>query len=362
MTPYEILSQLDDTPESVVATAEDIAVLLSSLPEVSSESDSLHHSSPLTPINPVTDPQVFRDHFRHWGVVIADNIASTQDCLYAAARVRSMLLELSDGAFDLASPSTWNAIPKDELGQPIISRGFLDLYHDDGLARIRQSPALWFAHCLIWGTPYLNVTYDRYGVKLPGTLSLPLPLHVDQNPVRDPMFASTQGLVALVDNPTPTGVFICIPGSPKRFHDWKEDGEDKGDYVPLADPYDSSVRSGSLWSQAMEVPLEQGQAVIWDSRTVHASGIPAEDIAAEPSEPIATNTRLVALISMAAEVSSEAQLIRRQHYNDAAGSNVREARIHASYPPRYENADAANAVRSPEHLTPLGQRLYFGGW
>lgn len=160
--------------------------------------------------DPVAEPEAFIEAFRRDGVVIVTNAIRSATAAYAATRAAELSTELSVGAFDLAEPSTWNNIAADGTGTPLAYRGFLELVHDDGLAQVRQSPRLRFAHALLWGAVRLSTTFDRYAIKLPGVLDEALPLHVDQNPNIDPGFASTQGLVAsstTLWKPAPSSLF-----------------------------------------------------------------------------------------------------------------------------------------------------------
>jgi hypothetical protein len=254
---------------------------------------------------------------------------------------------LSNHTCNLDDPSTWDAIPRDENGTPFISRGFFELYHDAVLADIRQSIRLYIHHVMIWGRVDLWTSFDRLGIKLPHhEESQALPLHVDQNPRIHPHFKTLQGVLALVDCPTPRGTFVGVPGSKGVFAHYAEFAPERGEFVEL-DTHNAIAEQ--LTNHAQPFPLRVSDIVSWDSRTTHAN-----------SENISDETRYVAYIAAGPARADDSELVnvRVEAFKSGEGSNVREALLHASKKPRYTNLDVLQQLRTPETLQPLGTLLY----
>ena len=250
----------------------------------------LTDEAPLLGVDPIEEPDRFRAHFNTHGVAIASNAVDAPTCDYAAVRLKDMLTNLA--GLDLSDPQTWDRLITDPEGTDLLGRGFAEITHDDGLAQVRQSVGMWVAGALIWGRTDILSTFDRYAVKLPGRSgTIPLPLHLDQNPTRQPEFACVQGLVALVDNPERNGVFQVVPGSKHRFSGFEQRGRHYKEYLPLED----EVGDSPLREHTRNVALKRGDAVFWDSRTVHASSRAAASAAA--ANPVAEGVRIMAMVA-----------------------------------------------------------------
>jgi ectoine hydroxylase-related dioxygenase (phytanoyl-CoA dioxygenase family) len=316
--------------------------------------------------DPLTQEDEFVECWQNYGIVSSQAIASPQICSKSIARIHRLIRGLSDGLCDLRRRETWEAMPKDAAGIPVISRGFFEIYHDECLASLRQLVRMYIHHVLILGRHDLWTTFDRLGVKLPGHgESKALPLHVDQNPNIHPRFKTVQGVLALTACPARRGTFVGVPGSKKMFSQYASMARDNGQYVEL--DYKQPI-AHVLNTHAQILPLRQGQLISWDSRTTHAN-----------TDNVSNDTRMVAYISAgpANEGDEQAVKARAAGFKSGLGSvkdammhgavdpdeamrnfDGRDAMMHASKRPRYKNPEALARVRSPEKLTLLGRLLY----
>ena len=302
--------------------------------------------------DPIQDEEAFWNCWSKYGFVVGKGVASPELCQATRERVKDLASELSGGKFSIDAPDTYANIPVDAANTPLISRGFFEVYHDDSLAQLRQAVRLYIHHVVIHGRADLWTSFDRYGVKLAGHKeSAGLPLHVDQNPNIHANFQTTQGVLALTDCPTERGTFVAVPGSREFFHEYKKLVEAqgpnyKGEFVELAKiaPF-----AETLQNHAQTIPLRAGDVVSWDSRTTHAN---SPNLSGEP--------RIVAYISAgpARENNPSAVEARNNAFRTGEGSNVRDALMHASKKPRYNDLAALAKARQPEQLTALGKLLY----
>lgn len=290
------------------------------------------------------------DLFEHWGrfgLVVGKSVVPQNLCVAAVDRVREITSDLTHGTCDIDRPETYDTLPVDAKGVPILTRGFFEIYHDDSLAQLRQSLRAYLHHVVLWGRADLWTTFDRFGVKLPGHQeSIGLPLHVDQNPKEHPDFRTIQGVLALKDCPVERGTLLATPGSKAFFSEYLSIAPSRGEYVEL----DTDLPiAEQLVEGAQPIPLRQGDLVSWDSRTTHAN---------------TTNTsmlpRFVALIAagVAREDNPNAVSAREDAFGTGLGSNVRDALMHASKKPRYTDKEAISRIRKPEQLNALGKLLY----
>ncbi|MDB5184511.1 MAG: hypothetical protein JWN38_319 [Candidatus Saccharibacteria bacterium] len=288
--------------------------------------------------------------FEHWGrfgVVVGKSVAPRELCTNAIGYVKSVVADLSSETCAVDKPDSYDNLPVDTQGVPILTRGFFEIYHDDSLAQLRQSLKAYLHHVVLWGRADLWTTYDRFGVKLAGHQeSAALPLHVDQNPKEHPDFRTVQGVLALDDCPVERGTLLAVPGSKACFTDYLPMAPQRGEYVELE--VDSPIGE-ILTDHAQPIPLRQGDLVSWDSRTTHAN-----------TANISELTRFIALIAagVAREDNAAAVAVRAEAYATGLGSNVRDALMHASKRPRYTDQAAAARVRRPEQLSLLGKLLY----
>ncbi len=297
--------------------------------------------------DPLQDEAGFVAAWQRYGIVVGKAILSPEQCRETATAIKGRFNALSHGQCDFDTPATWPNMPKDANGTPVLSRGFLDIYHDDVLAQIRQNIRAYIHHVLIWRRPDLWTSFDRIGVKLPQHAeSKALPLHVDQNPNIHPDFKTVQGVLAISDCPVERGTFFGVAGSRQYFSHYAGMAKNNGEYVEL----DTAAPIAKVFeANARPIPLRAGDYVSWDSRTTHAN-----------TENISNDPRMVVYLAAgpAQEHNQAALAARLDAVQSGEGSNVREALMHASKKPRYNDLAALASVRQPEQLTLLGELLY----
>lgn len=297
--------------------------------------------------DPLEDEAAFVDAWRRYGIVVGRRILSPTQCNETIVDIKARFNAISKGQCDLDEPNTWRNMPKDPKGASILSRGFLEIYHDNVLAHIRQNVRAYLHHVLIWGRAELWTSFDRVGVKLPHhEESGALPLHVDQNPNVHPGFKTIQGVLALTDCPMERGTFRGVPGSRKFFAHYAEMAKNGGEYVEL----DTALPvAAKLESHAQAFPLRAGDLISWDSRTTHAN-----------TENISEEMRMVFYMAAGPtrEDSPEALAARMDALKTGLGNNVREALMHATKRPRYTDPEMLASVRKSEQLNLLGELLY----
>lgn len=300
--------------------------------------------------DPVEDEASFWDAWSKYGIVVGKSIAGPKQCAHTVSRIHEIFNALSNGAFNIHDPATYDAVPMDANGTSILSRGFFEIYHDDALAQLRQNVRSYIHHALIWGNAKIWTSFDRLGVKLPGHEGgKALPLHVDQNPAIDPHFKTLQGVLALVDCPAERGTFRGVPGSRNVFQEYTKMPGGIGEFVEL-DP--QSPLSHELEEKAQAFPLRAGDLVSWDSRTTHAN-----------TDNISQDPRMVFYVAagLAKEDNATATAARRDAYKTGMATSklkVPEALLRASIKPRFTDPEIITRVRQPENLTLLGQLLY----
>jgi len=299
-------------------------------------------------IDPLIDEEAFIATLEKYGIVVGSQIFKAKECNQIVTDIYNIVNSISNGKCDLNDPETWKNIPLDKYGVSLISRGFLEIYHNQILANMRQAVKIYIHHVVLWGRYDLWTSFDRLGIKLPNHEELKgLPLHVDQNPLIHSDFKTIQGVLALSDCSVERGTFVGVPGSRNFFLDFKKFAPEHGDYVEISKGY-SFYKNFEQYSQA--IPIRKGDLITWDSRTVHAN-----------SENISNDTRLVAYIAAGIAKEQDQEIIntRVDAFRTGIGSNVREALMHASKKSRYTDYDSLNKTRDGvEQLMLLGELLY----
>jgi ectoine hydroxylase-related dioxygenase (phytanoyl-CoA dioxygenase family) len=236
---------------------------------------------------------------------------------------------------------------KDKDGIEGLSRGFLEVYHDDFLAQVRQSPKLIEAHQHIWQTHKLWVSYDRVVLKPSlGESAIKLPLHVDQNPSTHPGFCCTQGLVSISNCTNLGGTTRIVPGSHKSFADFANIARSGRQYIEIMDAGNSTL--DQFESKVISLPIRPGDALIWDSRTAHANG-----------DNLSGQDRMAVLVSyQPANEYRPIQQIRLSAFKKCESANYRQGRMHASSLPRFSDSEFMREHRITENLTELGSLVY----
>jgi len=158
--------------------------------------------------------------------------------------------------------------------------------HQDAAWYLRGLPNLKFVFASIYNTDDLIVSYD--GIILwrswkDDELRRPSSsrLHVDQNPAFRPGFQCVQGMLPMYPVTPGVGGTVLVPRSHlqqenllKLYPHW---AKVEKDYCVL----DKGIRKDPLQNQAVLIPLEPGDLLLWDSRLVHAGSVGA---CSDPSE------------------------------------------------------------------------------
>lgn len=290
--------------------------------------------------DPVMQPFEVISHWREFGFVVFKNVINPVHIKDAVSFIENLI-----SSENLLSEKCI----RDPQGTPLLSRGFLEVYHHQTLANMRQSLRLYIAYSLLWNTSKIWISFDRFGLKPPvGDSSVGLGLHVDQNPCVHPGFQTIQAVVALSDCPATRGTFVAVPGSVAKFKEYSQFVRQGyvGEYVELKDSY--LKEEMTLYRQL--IPLRAGNVVAWDSRTTHANSSNSSD-----------KNRYVAYIS-AGVAKTEPALIeqRKSHYQSGLGVNIRDAYLHASMKPRFTSSEFNEHIRqgNSENLSILGELLY----
>lgn len=223
-----------------------------------------------------------------------------------------------------------------EQNIPLASRlGFMDLYHDDSLAQLRQNPNIYQVFTKLFEDEKLWVVFDRVIYQNPSDEDYPLNPHVDQNPIQNPEFFNVQAMIALKDMNESTGTLALVPQSPQFFLE----------YVQWTKPGDGYVEhQGDRPLYFVALRLKEGQLVIWDSRTTH-SRFRGE----------AKSNRYAALVTYTLAKDDPILVnLRLKYFQKGIGWNNHEAGLRATSRPRCEQS----LRQTPEALTDLGRRLY----
>lgn len=213
--------------------------------------------------------------------------------------------------------------------------GFMDLYHDNTLAQLRQNPKLYEVFTHLFGSEKLWVVFDRVIHQLPNEEDDVLNPHVDQNPLKDPDFSYAQAMLALRDMDESNGTLALVPKSHLFF----------AEYAAWAKPTDGFIENqGTRELPFVALRLKEGQIVIWDSRTTHSR------FRAEPK-----NKRYAALLTFTLAKNDPTLSEMRLHYfQEGIGWNNHKAGLRATSRPR-----CTESLREEkEILTPLGLKLY----
>mgnify|MGYP001115862271 CR=1 FL=1 len=292
-------------------------------------------------VDPFEDEEKFLLHWFKYRFVIGKNIVSKEQCKETISKIQRKFEQLD---VDLNDESTW---AKDLNGTSILSKGFLEIYHDDLLAQIRQNRKLYLYNAIIWQTCRLNVSFDRLGLKIKDKDGAgQLPYHVDQHPLIYPDFKTTQGVLAL--NDCKENGTILVPESHKYFHEYDSIVEELGEGY-TANYVQTDFKEGFLERVKQDeivIPLSQGDYLTWDSRITHTN------MRNESTD------RYVMYVSAGPEITDIAMKETRWIlFGEGEGDNIREAYAHASKKPRFDN-EILNEIREEEELTLLGELLY----
>lgn len=269
-------------------------------------------------INPVvheaTDLPGIAQFFHENGYVVVDHVSHAQE--------RDRVVTLIDRLITQDIPA-------------LRRLGFLDLYHDDSLAQLRQNPALYKVFTALFGTEKLWVVFDRVIYQTPQDQEEPLPAHVDQNPVQHPHFFNVQAMLALRDMDEHTGTLALIPKSPLFFQEYAQWSKPSDGYVEY---------NGDRTLNFVGLRLQEGQLVIWDSRTTHSR-----------YRGQALHNRYAALLTFT-QARDDADLValRMKYFTEGIGWYNHDAGLRATARPRC----TVSVRQHDEQLTALGRKLY----
>jgi uncharacterized protein (TIGR00661 family) len=299
--------------------------------------------------DPLTQEREFWNCWYSYGVVVSSQVISPERAQQTIIRMREILLQLSDNTFDVNVPATYNNIPKDSNGVPFMSRGFVEIYHDDYLAQLRQAIRVYIHYVVIWGRVDLWSTFDRMGLKLPEhPESEALPLHVDQNYTQEPHHhMHIQGVLALVDCKE-RGTLVTVPGSQGLFPEYGQIVAENSSKYPGAYVQLDLTKSFAteLINGAQVIPVHAGCLVSWSSGITHAN-----------TKNLAKDARMVAYVSMcpANDFDEPAKDARDKAFASGRSSYNHRAGLHVTTKPRFGDA---NSFRKSEQLNYLGKLLY----
>ena len=157
---------------------------------------------------------------------------------------------------DVDDPTTWKNIST-EIDQ-------VPLWNHQALWDIRQLPLLYDIWSRIWGRSDLWTDLNSCRVTPPIGRggAQPLPIHLDVDP-RDTSVRWFPGIVALTDARAEEGGFCCAPSMIDDSSTWP-------DQWPTS-KYGVEYRPDTTGHETIEVPLQQGDLLIFDSRLPHGT-------------------------------------------------------------------------------------------
>ena len=196
-------------------------------------------------------PAVLDDtDLRHWddhGYVVL-RAAISREAASAAAAVLWDYVVASP-----ADPESWYN-PK--------ARGlWIPLYHAPELAAARQSLRVRKAFAQLHGTPHLWMLTDRTSFNPPERADAQFqgfPLHWDTS-LTPPIPFGVQAILYLTDTAADQGALTVVPGFHRRIEAW------------LAGLGDTDPRAVDLTAEAVPIPAEAGDLIIWHQALPHAA-------------------------------------------------------------------------------------------
>ncbi|KAL1528029.1 hypothetical protein AB1Y20_009398 [Prymnesium parvum] len=265
------------------------------------------------------------EHLKREGYVVVRGIANASE-LDEARRLLWSFLEGAGVGVRREEPSTWHRSKPNPYG---IVWGF-GVGHSRFMWYIRTRPRLLKMFELIWSTDDLLASFEGFSMMPPPAQESSWQMaeswfHTDQNAKSRPGRQTVQSFTSLWDQDEGTGAFVVVPRSHKRHMEVtrrvyearpRTDDEQQFLMIPADDIVLRSPRKPHL------VRCKAGDAVLWDSRTVHCNTprliqaipwvSPARAEALE--EPTPRPSRLVAYASFAPRKRASDVVIRkRQH-------------------------------------------------
>eukprot|EP01113_Clastostelium_recurvatum_P034470 TRINITY_DN4679_c0_g1_i1.p1 TRINITY_DN4679_c0_g1~~TRINITY_DN4679_c0_g1_i1.p1 ORF type:complete len:434 (-),score=106.06 TRINITY_DN4679_c0_g1_i1:99-1400(-) len=247
------------------------------------------------------------------GYVVLKGLISPEVCERLLSECFEKLHRLY--GLDKAKPETWKAL----------GSGFSDVWHTPAYYAIRQDPRLYSVFAQLLKEPRLTLGLDRMSIKPPAYVDIPaldtaewnpvleddpdhapssssegvfeqraeprrveyklneLPIHTDMNLWRlgESMY---QGGLALQDCPKGNGGFVCLPGAHKLASIMQYREKFEAGHWHASDPSKTKKQSPPSdvfnWyldpegaKNAIEVPMAQGDFVVWSSRLPHCNAL-----------------------------------------------------------------------------------------
>eukprot|EP01120_Amphizonella_sp_Union-15-10_P006976 TRINITY_DN2308_c0_g1_i1.p1 TRINITY_DN2308_c0_g1~~TRINITY_DN2308_c0_g1_i1.p1 ORF type:complete len:341 (+),score=64.33 TRINITY_DN2308_c0_g1_i1:55-1077(+) len=189
------------------------------------------------------------------------------------------------GGLERDNPDTWK----------LEWTGILDVWHNPTYYKIRTDPKLYSIFAQLLRTHKLTVSLDRVCLKPPFYYETPgkegrrefpelhkeFKIHTDMN-LWDLSETKYQGSLALEDCPIGHGGFRCIPGFHKldKIREYRKkyeagefhDGE-KRTHPDFAKTFIWFSDQDLIKKETIEVPMEQGDFLVWSNRLPHANAI-----------------------------------------------------------------------------------------
>jgi len=218
------------------------------------------------------------------GYLVLKGLFDKQTC-------QNMVTELFERAhtligLDRMDNTTWT---HEKLG----NKGFIDIWHNPFYYKLRQNPALYSVFAQLFKKHDLTVSLDKVCMKAPfyieddnnkritfPELHAQLSVHNDLN-LWHLGETKYQGGLCLEDCPIGAGGFVCIPGMHKldKIREYRRHFEEGKltHGIPMQPPHPSQLfvyfkDETLIQEKLVEVPMEQGDFLIWSSRLPHANG------------------------------------------------------------------------------------------
>eukprot|EP00040_Diaphanoeca_grandis_P039308 m.258732 g.258732 ORF g.258732 m.258732 type:complete len:312 (-) comp36976_c0_seq1:230-1165(-) len=223
------------------------------------------------------DQTLWNKHLVDHGYVVIRNVATNGDVKTAKDLIWRDIESAEEISRD--DPSTWSA-------WSLPSTGLVgNLSQTEGSWYVRGIPKVKEVFTKIWNTGDLIVSMDAVilwkpyfavGDERKSWRPYTEGLHLDQNPFSKPHLDCVQGMMPLIAVTTESGGLQVVPGSHTNaaktaFKLQNKHMKGQGDWCPLK-------RNDPMYSDAKLLLADEGDLILWDSRTVHGgvvgTGVP----------------------------------------------------------------------------------------
>lgn len=154
--------------------------------------------------------------------------------------------------------------------------------HEKAVWDVRNDKNIKDVFAKLWGTDELLVSFDAINVTFPGSTKAGFWPHADQSPYREGL-QCVQGLVSLSDAGPKDGGLVVYKKSNTLFEKFFEEKVDKNDTEKWRKLDYFSLNDEELkWfldngCEEVKIDCENGDLVLWDSRTIHFGREPDAD-------------------------------------------------------------------------------------